>query len=217
MPQKKQSVALRRRLYGTAKRHRACNINSARSALVTAVESHTLFIEGADLSRLRLRSRTGACVRRRVRVREGGQLPLDSPCKNSRMTDAISRLDAWRAWTGPPQGASTDFSCRPLPNPVHDRRKPLHSPMTATQASRPPRAARRRALRIGFVSGCTALRHLLEDGVENAEAPSSYEGPTHRIFSSSRCILASASNGMALDTALAPKTDAASKYDLKGL
>ncbi len=199
------------------KHHRACNINSPCSALVSAVESLTLFCEGADLSRLHPWSRTELCVGRRVRVREGGQLPLDSPCKNSRMTDAISRLDAWRAWTGPPQGASAGFVCRPPPSPVHDRRKPLHSPMTATQASRPPRAARRRVVRIGFVSGCTASRHLLEDGVENAEAPSSYEGPTHRIFSFSRCILASASNGMALDTALAPKTDAASKYDLTGL
>jgi len=33
--------------------HRACNINSLRSALVSVLESLTLFFEGADLSRLR--------------------------------------------------------------------------------------------------------------------------------------------------------------------
>jgi hypothetical protein len=163
--------------------------------------NHILSIaEGADLSRLRLGSRL------RVRVREGGRVALTSLSQNLRMTGTYGRLDAWRAWIGPPQGASDGRVCRPLPNPVRDRRNSLQSPTTAVHALRPSRPA---CWRVAFVGRCVPdvrlrLRHTLEDGVANAEAPSSSEGPTSRIFSFTRRSFASARIGIISSSALAP-------------
>ena len=133
-----------------------------------------------------------------MRVREGGRLALTSLSQNCRTTGTIGRLDAWRAWIGPPQGASAGLDCRPLPTPVRDRRNLLPSPTTAVQAPRPSRPV---CWRVASVGRCVPelrprLRHTLEDGVANAEAPSSSEGPTHRIFLFTRHSFASARIGM---------------------
>jgi hypothetical protein len=175
--------------------------------LVSVDESLTLTVEGADLSRLLLRSRL------RVRVREGGRSALTSLSQNCQTTGTFGRLDAWRAWIGPPQGASAGLDCRPLPNPVRDRRNLLQSPMTAVQAPRPSRPVSWRVASVGryLPEHRLRLRHTLEDGVANAEAPSSSEGLTHRIFLFTRRSPASARIGMARNSALAPKTDASSE------
>ena len=138
-------------------------------------------------------------------------MALTSLSQNHRMTGTYGRLDAWRAWIGPPQGASDGRVCRPLPNPVRDRRNSLQSPTTAVHALRQSRPA---CWRVASVGRCVPdirlrLRHTLEDGVANAEAPSSIEGPTRRIFT--RRSSASARIGMARNSALAPKTDASSE------
>jgi hypothetical protein len=141
-------------------------------------ESLTLNVRGPTLSRLLL----GA---NRVRVREEGHLPLLSLSQNRRTTGVISRTDAWRAWIGPPQGASAGTDSRPLPNPIRDRRNLPQYPTDAVQAPRPSRPVYWRVAHVGrsVADHLTRLRHLLEDGVDNAEAPSLSEGPTHRIFS----------------------------------
>ena len=111
-------------------------------------------------------------------------MALTSLSQDCRSTGTYGRLDAWRAWIGPPQGASTGWVRRLLPNPVRDRRNLLQSPTFAVQALRPSRPV---PWRVAFVDHCVTesrsrLRHTLEDGVANAEAPSSSEGPTRRIF-----------------------------------
>ena len=142
-----------------------------------------------------------------------GQKALYSLSQNCLTTGAIGRLDARRAWIGPPQGASAGSVSRPLPNPIRDRRNHLQSPTTAVHA---PCQSRPACWRVASVGRCVPdsrlrLRHTLEDGVANAEAPSSSEGPTRRIFSFTRRSSASARIGMARNSALAPKTDASSE------
>lgn len=46
-----------------------------------------------------------------------GHLPLLSLSQNCRTTGILGRMDAWRAWIGPPQGASDRSDHRPLPSP----------------------------------------------------------------------------------------------------
>ena len=111
-------------------------------------------------------------------------MALTSLSQDCRSTGTYGRLDAWRAWIGPPQGASTGWVRRLLPNPVRDRRNLLQSPTTAVQAPRPSRPVNWRVASVGsyLPEHRLRLRHTLEDGVANAEAPSSSEGPTRRIF-----------------------------------
>ena len=55
-----------------------------------------------------------------------------------------------------------------------------------------------------------------EDGVANAEAPSSREGPKRCIFNFTRCSFTSARFAVVAHPALAPKTDASTEYGLTG-
>ena len=204
---KRRRMALKTRFSAATQQHRACNINLLRRTPRVCGRIAYSGVEGADLSRLPLRSRT------RVRVREGGLLALTSLSQNWLTTGTFGRSDAWRAWIGPPQGASAGRVCRPLPNPVRDRRNLLQSPTTAVQ---PPRPSRPVCWRVATVGRCVSdlrpgLLHTLEDGVANAEAPSSSEGPTRRIFSFTRRSFASARIGMVSSSALAPQTDASSE------
>jgi hypothetical protein len=200
-------MALKTGFCASVQHHRACNINLLRrTPRVCGRIAYSRRRGGRPLA-APLRSRL------RVRVREGGRLALTSLSQNCRTTGTIGRLDAWRAWIGPPQGASTGLDCRPLPNPVRDRRNLLQSPTTAVQPLRPSRPVCWRVASVGryVPEHRLRLRHTLEDGVANAEAPSSSEGPTHRIFLFARRSSASAGIGMARNSALAPKTDASSE------
>ena len=191
---------------------RACNINLPRRTLGYAGESLTLDCEGADLLRLRL----GAGLE--CASEKEGQPPLSSLSQNRRSTGAIAQSDAWRAWMGPPQGASARSLYRPLPNPIRDRRNLPQSPTAVVRTPCPSWPVRWRVAHVGrsIADRQPRLRHSLEDGVENAEAPSSCEGPTRRIFSPARRSLASARTRMVSYPPLAPKTDASSKYDVTG-
>jgi len=142
-------------------------------------ESTTLVGEGADPLA------TPAWSRIECASEKEGPTPLLSLSQNCRKTGSICRIDAWRAWMGPPQGASVSSDLRPLPSPIRDRRIPPQSPMIAVRLPRPSWPVRRRMAFVGQLvcDCCSRLRHLLEDGVDNAEAPSLVEGPTHRIFS----------------------------------
>ncbi len=146
-----------------------------------------------------------------------GVTPLSSLSQDFKTTGAYGRSDAWRARTGPPEGAFDGCIFRPPPDPVRDHRIHLHSPITIAGAPGLPRAARRCVLVMTkSVGACRPwARHTLEDGVANAEAPSSREGPT-RVFEFVRRSLASARIGLEGDPAVAPKTDASSEYCLTG-
>ena len=140
-------------------------------------------------------------------------MALTSLSQNHRMTGTYGRLDAWRAWIGPPQGASAGRVRRLLPNPVRDRRNLLQSPTIAVQAPRPSRPASWRVAFVGrrIPERRSRLQHTLEDGVANAEAPSSSEGTTRRIFWFTRRSFASARIGMVSSSPLAPKTASSSE------
>ena len=162
-----------------AQQHRPCNIN---------LRGPTPRICGRITYSLSLRGPTsrgsGSGADYECASETEGQKALYSLSQNCLTTGAIGRLDARRAWIGPPQGASTGFVRRPPPNPILDRRNLLQSPTSAVQTLRPSRRAN---WRVAYVGRSTSdrrfrLRHRLEDGVANAEAPSSREGPTHRIF-----------------------------------
>lgn len=114
-----------------------------------------------------------------------GHLPLLSLSQNCRTTGILGRMDAWRAWIGPPQGASDRSDHRPLPSPIRDRRNLPQSSTDAVQAPCPSWLACWRVASFGRLVADLRprLRHILEDGVDNAEAPSLFEGPAHRIFS----------------------------------
>jgi hypothetical protein len=208
-----RTTPFKTRFLAPAQQHRACNIN---------LRGPTPRICGRITYSLSLRGPTsrgsGSGADYECASETEGQKALYSLSQNCLTTGAIGRLDARRAWIGPPQGASTGFVRRPLPNPIHDSRNHLQSPTTAVQALRPSRRASWRVAYVGrSASDCrVSLRHRLEDGVENAEAPSSLEGPTHRIFLYARRSSASASTGLVSDTALAPQTNASSEYDLTG-
>lgn len=157
---------------------RACNINLLRCTPRISTRIAYSVAEGADLSPLR--SGGG-----RVRVREGGHLPLLSLSQDCRTTGILGRMDAWRAWIGPPQGASDRSDLRPLPSPIRDRRNLPQSSTFAVQTPCPSWPVCWRVASFGclFADLAARLRHILEDGVANAEAPSLFEGPAHRIFS----------------------------------
>jgi hypothetical protein len=197
-------MALKTRFSAAMQQRRACNINLLRrTPRVCGRIAYCGCRGGRPLA-------ASAQEPYRVRVREGGLLALTSLSQNWLTTGTYGRLDAWRAWIGPPQGASAGRVCRPLPNPVRDRCNLLQSPTTAVQPPRPSRPVR---WRVASVGRCVSdprpgLRHTLEDGVANAEAPSSSEGPTRRIFSFTRRSFASARIG---GSALAPQTDASSE------
>lgn len=141
--------------------------------------------------------------------------PLSSLSQNFNATGAFGQSDAWRARTGPPEGAFDGFNFRPPPSPVRDLRIHLHSPITIAGMPSLPRAARQCVvvMMTSVGVGRPWARHTLEDGVANAEAPSSREGPT-RVFEFVHSSLASARLGLDRDPALAPKTDASSEYSL---
>ena len=174
-------------------------------------ESLTLIVRGPT-SRSSARSWTECASEKE------GRLPLLSLSQICQTSGEIGQADAWRAWIGPPQGASVGSDYRPLPSPIRDRRNLPQLPTAATELPCPSRPA---SWCVAYAGRSVAdyiprLRHRLEDGVANAEAPSSYEGPTRRISSYPRCSFASARIGMVSDPALAPKTNASSEYDLTG-
>ncbi len=149
-----------------------------------------------------------------ARQRREGPKPL-SLSQNYQATGAIGRLDAWRAWIGPPEGASDGCNCRPPTSPVLDHRIHLRPPISIVSEPGLPRPARRRVM--AMTGACRyRMRHTLEDGVANAEAPSSKEGSLRRIFKFVRRVRASTRTGTEGNPALAPKTDASSVYGLMG-
>ena len=184
-----RTTAFKTCFLAAAQQHRACNIN---------LPGPTPRICGRITYSLSLRGPTsrgsGSGADYECASETEGQKALYSLSQNCLTTGVIGRLDARRAWIGPPQGASTGFVCRPPPNPIRDRRNHLQSPTIAVQALRPSRRASWRVAYVGrSASDCRLrLRHRLEDGVANAEAPSSLEGPTHRIFLYARRSYASA-------------------------
>lgn len=166
----RRTVALKTRFSHSVQQHRACNINfGRRSPRIWERITYSLLLRGPT-------SRgSGSGADHECASEKEGQPPLNSLSQDCLATGAIGRLDAWRAWIGPPQGASAGSVCRPLPNPVRDRRNLLQSPTTAVQSPRPSRPVR---WRVAYVGSCVPgrwprLRHTLEDGVANAEAPSS--------------------------------------------
>ena len=200
-------MALKTGFYPSAQHHRACNINL-------------------------LRRTPRVCGRIAYSHSRGGRplaAPAQEPTTSARQRRRPIGLDVsepelsndWHLWPvgcvagmdRAAPGASAGLDCRPLPNPVRDRRNLLQSPMTAVQAPRPSRPVSWRVASVGryLPEHRLRLRHTLEDGVANAEAPSSSEGLTHRIFLFARRSPASARIGMARNSALAPKTDASSE------
>ena len=149
-----------------------------------------------------------------ARQRREGPKPL-SLSQNYQATGAIGRSDAWRAWIGPPEGASDGCNCRPPTSPVLDHRIHLRPPISIVSEPGLPRPARRRVMAMTGASR-SRMRHTLEDGVANAEAPSSIEGSLRRIFKFVRRVLASARTGTEGNSPVAPKTDASSVYGLMG-
>ena len=197
----------------SAQHHRACNINLLRRTPRICGRIAYSCVEGADLSRLPAQEPITSARQRRRPI----GLDVSEPESVERLAP-IGRLDAWRAWIGPPQGASAGLDCRPLPNPVRDRRNLLQSPTTAVQAPRPSRPV---CWRVASVGRCVPelrprLRHTLEDGVANAEAPSSSEGPTHRIFLFTRRSFASARIGMASEFCSGAKNRCVLRVGLDG-
>jgi len=140
---------------------------------------------------------------------------LSSLSQDFKTTGAIGWSDARRARTGPPEGASDGLTFRPPPKPVRDHRIHLHPPFTIASDPNLPGSARWRVVVERYLVGACRLRarHTLEDGVANAEAPSSKEGPTRRVFGFVHRSLASARIGM-VAPAVAPQTNASSEYCL---
>jgi hypothetical protein len=67
---------------------------------------------------------------------------------------------------------------------------------------------------VAMTGACRSwMRDTLEDGVANAEAPSSIEGSLRKFV---RRVLASARTGTEGNSPVAPKTDASSVYGLMG-
>ena len=151
-----------------------------------------------------------------ARQRREGPKPL-SLSQDYQATGALSRSDAWRTRIGPPEGASDGCHCRPPASPVRDLRIHLRPPIAIVSELGLPRPARQRVMAINhYGASRSRMRHTLEDGVANAEAPSSQEGSFRRLFEFERRVLGSARNGTEGDPTLAPKTDASSVYGLMG-
>ena len=187
-----------------------CNNNFTGRHLETVDESLTLRrVRGRPPLRLRALE-PGLSARQR----RGGPKPL-SLSQNYQATGTLGRSGAWRAWTGPPEGASDGYHYRPPTSPVRDHR--IHQLPPISIASEPglPRPARRRVVAMTGARWAR-MRHTLEDGVANAEAPSSKEGSLRRIFKFVHRVSASARTGTEGNSALAPKTDASSVYGLTG-
>jgi hypothetical protein len=138
--------------------------------------------------------------------------------QNLKTTGANCRSSAWRARTGPPEGAFDRLTFRPPLALVRDRRIHLHPPFTIASDPNLPGSARWRIVveRTFVWAGSLWVRHTLEDGVANAEAPSSNEGLIRRVFEFVRRSLASARFGLAVCFPVAPKTNSTSEYDLTG-
>ncbi len=147
-----------------------------------------------------------------------GVTPLSSLSQDDHATGDFGRSNAWRARTGPPEGAFDGFTIRPPPNSVRDHRNHLQSQITVASEPDPPRSACRRVavIRNSVWARRPRTRYTLEDGVANAEAPSSREGSIRRVFEFVRRSLAAARIGMDFHPALAPQTDAPSEYCLTG-
>lgn len=148
-----------------------------------------------------------------ARQRREGPKPL-SLSQDFQATGVHGRSDAWRTRIGPPEGASDGHHCRPPISPILDHRIRLRSSISMASEPGLPRPARRRVM--AMTGACrSSMRHTLEDGVANAEAPSSQEGSL-RVFKFVRRFLASARIGTEGNSPLAPKTDASSVYGLTG-
>ncbi len=152
-----------------------------------------------------------------ARQRREGPKPL-SLSQDFQVTGTFGRSGAWRAWIGPPEGAFDGSDYRPPTSPVRDHRIHPRSPISIASEPGLPRPARGRVMAMTNSWGACGnrLRHTLEDGVANAEAPSSQEGSLRRIFEFVRRINASARTGTEGNPALAPKTNASSVYGLMG-
>jgi hypothetical protein len=135
---------------------------------------------------------------------------------NFKTTGAKCRSDARRVRTGPPQGAFDRLNFRPAPALVRDHRTHLHPLFTNASDTNLPGSARWRVLveRTSVRVRRVWVRHMLEDGVANAEAPSSNEGLLRRVFEFVRRSLASAGTGLAVCFPVAPTTNATSEYYL---
>jgi len=173
-------------------------------------ESRTLAREGSAPLRLRALG-PGFCVEC-ASEREGPK-PL-SLSQDFQATGVLGRSDAWRTRIGPPEGASDGYHCRPPISPILDHRIRLRSSISMASEPGLPRPAHWRVM--AMTGACrSSMRHTLEDGVANAEAPSSQEGSL-RVFKFVRRFLASARIGTEGNSPLAPKTDASSVYGLTG-
>jgi hypothetical protein len=149
-----------------------------------------------------------------ARQRREGLKPL-SLSQDLQTTGTLGRLGAWRAWIGPPEGASDGYHYRLPTSPVRDHRIHQRPPISIVSEPGLPRPARQRVM--AMTGACRSwMRDTLEDGVANAEAPSSIEGSLRRIFKFVRRVLASARTGTEGNSPVAPKTDASSVYDLMG-
>jgi len=151
-----------------------------------------------------------------ARQRREGPKPL-SLSQDYQATGTLSRSGAWRTWIGPPEGASDGCQSRPPTSPVRDLRIRLRPPIAIVSELGLPRPVRQRVMAINHYGASRGrMRHTLEDGVANAEAPSSQEGSLRGLFEFERRVPASARNGAEGNPALAPKTDASSVYGLMG-
>ncbi len=183
----------------------------ASEVIKTVDESHRVRIaRGAGPLSAPLRGRVLSSARQREKE---GVTPLSSLSQDDQETGVFGRSNAWRARTGPPEGAFDGFTIRPSPSSVRDHRNHLQSPITVASEPDPPRAACWRVvvIRSSVWARRPWARDTLEDGVANAEAPSSREGFIRRVFEFERRSLASARIGMDFYPALAPQTAASSE------
>jgi len=149
-----------------------------------------------------------------ARQRREGPKPLSL---DYQATGSLSQSGAWRTWIGPPEGAFDGCHGRPPTSPVRDLCIRLRRPIAIVSELDLPRPARQRVMAIKHHGASRPrMRHTLEDGVANAEAPSSQEGSLRCLFEFERRVLTSARNGTEGNPALAPKTDASSVYGIMG-
>ncbi len=174
--------------------------------------------EGANPRRLVLAFRG---LGRRVRESENGGRKALVVSEPERHQDwqfwLVERVaDTDRAARGSVRRACNAVPAEPYPRSLHPT---VFSAHYVTRAVAAPASATVRR----FERGCgpadrLGMRHTLEDGVANAEASSSRKVPQCRVYEFSRRTIASARSAMVTtDPALAPKTDASSKYCVTGL